>query len=65
MSKKILVVDDSLSIRRMVETTLKSKGCDVTTAEGEQAARARRARLTEQPRRLRIFSEACWTLTGN
>ena len=31
MSKKILVVDDSLSIRQMVETTLKSKGYDVTT----------------------------------
>ena len=38
MSKKILVVDDSLSIRQMVETTLKSKGYDVTTAEDGQAA---------------------------
>ena len=38
MSKKILVVDDSLSIRQMVEATLKSQGYDVTTAEDGQAA---------------------------
>lgn len=38
MSKKILVVDDSLSIRQMVEATLKSSGYAVTTAEDGQAA---------------------------
>ncbi|WP_137165926.1 response regulator [Salinimonas lutimaris] len=38
MSKKILAVDDSSSIRQMVEVTLKSAGYAVTTAEDGQAA---------------------------
>lgn len=38
MSKKILIVDDSASIRQMVETTLKSKGYQVSTANDGQAA---------------------------
>lgn len=38
MSKAILVVDDSASIRQMVETTLKSKGYDTTLAKDGQEA---------------------------
>ncbi len=38
MSKHILIVDDSTSIRQMVEVTLKSAGYDVTTAEDGQIA---------------------------
>ncbi|MFC3122669.1 response regulator [Agaribacter flavus] len=38
MSKHILVVDDSPSIRQMVQVTLKSASYDVTTAEDGQAA---------------------------
>ncbi len=38
MSKKILVVDDSVSIRQMVESTLKSAGYIVQTAPDGQAA---------------------------
>lgn len=38
MAKSILVVDDSVSIRQMVETTLKSKGYQTTTASDGQAA---------------------------
>lgn len=38
MSKHILVVDDSVSIRRMVETTLKTARFDVTLAEDGQDA---------------------------
>ncbi|MCW8092991.1 response regulator [Alteromonas sp. ASW11-130] len=38
MSKKILIVDDSPSIRQMVEATLKRQGYDVTAAEDGQAA---------------------------
>ena len=38
MGKKILAVDDSSSIRKMVEFTLKSKGFKVTTAvDGQEA----------------------------
>lgn len=37
MAKKILIVDDSASIRQMVEATLKSKGYQVTTANDGQA----------------------------
>jgi len=32
MGKKILIVDDSMSIRQMVEVTLKGAGYDVETA---------------------------------
>lgn len=38
MSKKILVVDDSVSIRQMVESTFKSAGYEVQTAPDGQAA---------------------------
>ncbi|MBD3586288.1 MULTISPECIES: response regulator [Salinimonas] len=38
MSKKILAVDDSASIRQVVEMTLKSAGYDVTTAQDGQDA---------------------------
>ena len=38
MSKHILVVDDSASIRQMVEVTLKTRGYQVTTAVDGQAA---------------------------
>ncbi|BFT32332.1 response regulator [Alteromonas sp. D210916BOD_24] len=38
MSKHILVVDDSVSIRQMVEMTLKGAGYSVTTAEDGQQA---------------------------
>jgi two-component system, chemotaxis family, chemotaxis protein CheY len=38
MSKKILVADDSPSIRQMVEVTLKSANYDVTIAEDGQSA---------------------------
>jgi len=38
MAKQILVVDDSASIRQMVEVTLKSKGYQVTTAQDGQQA---------------------------
>ena len=38
MTKQILVVDDSASIRQMVEATLKTKGYQVTTASDGQAA---------------------------
>lgn len=38
MSKRILVVDDSVSIRQMVEMTLKSAGYDITTAQDGQEA---------------------------
>ncbi|WP_151704064.1 response regulator [Nitrincola alkalilacustris] len=38
MAKQILVVDDSASIRQMVEVTLKSKGYLVTTAQDGQQA---------------------------
>ncbi len=38
MSKHILIVDDSLSIRQMVEVTLKSEGYQVTKAEDGQDA---------------------------
>lgn len=38
MSKSILVVDDSVSIRQMVETTLKSAGYKVQTAADGQIA---------------------------
>lgn len=38
MSKKILIVDDSMSIRQMVEATLKGAGYQVETAEDGQAA---------------------------
>lgn len=38
MSKHILVVDDSNSIRQMVQVTLKSANYQVTTAEDGQAA---------------------------
>ncbi len=38
MTKHILVVDDSVSIRRMVETTLKTARFDVTLAEDGQDA---------------------------
>lgn len=38
MSKHILVVDDSPSIRQMVQVTLKSANYQVTTAEDGQAA---------------------------
>lgn len=37
MSKKILIVDDSPSIRQMVEMTLKSASYDVTAAADGQA----------------------------
>lgn len=38
MSKKVLAVDDSSSIRKMVEFTLKSRGYQVTTAiDGQEA----------------------------
>ncbi len=38
MAKKILAVDDSSSIRKMVEFTLKSRGFKVTTAvDGQEA----------------------------
>ena len=33
MSKQVLVVDDSVSIRQMVEMTLKGAGYGVTTAQ--------------------------------
>ncbi|GGF74265.1 response regulator [Alteromonas lipolytica] len=38
MSKNILVVDDSVSIRQMVEATLKAAQYNVTTAEDGQDA---------------------------
>ncbi|MCC5451834.1 response regulator [Rheinheimera sp. UJ51] len=38
MSKAILIVDDSASIRQMVETTLKSKGYNTTLAKDGQDA---------------------------
>ena len=38
MQKRILAVDDSSSIRKMVEFTLKSKGYRVTSAEDGQQA---------------------------
>jgi two-component system chemotaxis response regulator CheY len=38
MNKSILIVDDSQSIRQMVEATLKSAGYLVTAAEDGQAA---------------------------
>ncbi|WP_088330449.1 response regulator [Lacimicrobium sp. SS2-24] len=38
MSKKILIVDDSPSIRQMVEVTLKSEGYDITAATDGQNA---------------------------
>ncbi len=38
MSKKILIVDDSMSIRQMVEVTLKGAGYQVDVAEDGQAA---------------------------
>ena len=38
MSKHILIVDDSASIRQMVEVTLKTANYKVTTAEDGQAA---------------------------
>jgi two-component system chemotaxis response regulator CheY len=38
MSKKILVVDDSPSIRQMVDITLRSANYEVTVAEDGQAA---------------------------
>lgn len=38
MSKHILVVDDSVSIRQMVEMTLKGAGYQVTTAQDGQDA---------------------------
>jgi len=38
MSKHILAVDDSPSIRQMVQVTLKSANYQVTTAEDGQAA---------------------------
>ena len=38
MSKHILVVDDSISIRQMVEMTLKGAGYTVTTAQDGQEA---------------------------
>jgi two-component system chemotaxis response regulator CheY len=38
MSKNILVVDDSPSIRQMVEVTLKSANYNVTVTEDGQAA---------------------------
>ena len=37
MSKHILIVDDSASIRQMVEMTLKSAAYQVTTANDGQA----------------------------
>lgn len=38
MSRKVLAVDDSSSIRKMVEFSLKSKGFQVTTAvDGQEA----------------------------
>ncbi len=40
MSKHILVVDDSASVRQMVEVTLKSAGYQVTTASDGQKALA-------------------------
>ena len=38
MSKQVLVVDDSVSIRQMVEMTLKGAGYGVTTAQDGQDA---------------------------
>ena len=38
MSNKILIVDDSLSIRQMVEVTLKGGGYEVESAEDGQVA---------------------------
>ena len=38
MSKEILIVDDSPSIRQMVEVTLKSAGYNITTAVDGQNA---------------------------
>jgi two-component system chemotaxis response regulator CheY len=38
MKKKVLAVDDSSSIRKMVEFSLKCKGYSVTTAEDGQLA---------------------------
>ncbi|MEC8417055.1 MAG: response regulator [Pseudomonadota bacterium] len=38
MSKSILIVDDSVSIRQMVEMTLKSANYNVTTAQDGQDA---------------------------
>lgn len=38
MSKNILIVDDSTSIRQMVEATLKSAGYNVTAAKDGQEA---------------------------
>lgn len=38
MSKHILIVDDSLSIRQMVAVTLKAKGYQVTAAEDGEIA---------------------------
>lgn len=38
MSKSILIVDDSVSIRQMVESTLKTKGYLITAAPDGQAA---------------------------
>ncbi|HKL49494.1 MAG TPA: response regulator [Desulfuromonadales bacterium] len=38
MSKKIMTVDDSASVRQMVSFTLKSSGYDVLEAEDGQAA---------------------------
>ncbi|HCB10151.1 MAG TPA: response regulator, partial [Alteromonas sp.] len=38
MSKKILIVDDSMSIRQMVEVTLRGAGYNVDSAEDGQAA---------------------------
>lgn len=43
MSRRILVVDDSPSIRRMVALTLKGAGYDVVEAEDGQAALDRTA----------------------
>lgn len=38
MPKKVLVVDDSRSVRKLVEFTLKDRGFQVTTAEDGQEA---------------------------
>lgn len=54
MSKQVLIVDDSVSIRQMVEATLKSAGYSVTTAkDGVEALNLCKARgydfvLTDQ-----------------
>ena len=47
MSKKILIVDDSMSIRQMVEVTLRGAGYNVDSAEDGQAARQRREGMVD------------------